>query len=67
MNRALVPRPPARREWSGFRQLCPICGETMDMILEGARGVYECPDCVAKYGERQLELELEGPPPGRPR
>lgn len=55
-RRELQVRRPPRREWSGFSQPCPLCHETMSMVLEGGREVYECPDCLAELGERQLEL-----------
>lgn len=66
----LSPRRPGRRQWSGLWTPCPICYETMDLLVIDGQKVYECPDCVREFGERQLELFEGGvaalaPPPRR--
>ncbi|MFW5947084.1 MAG: hypothetical protein ACOCUW_01215 [Gemmatimonadota bacterium] len=58
----LFPRKPDRKLWSGPWQPCPICGRYMDMVLERGRKVYECPDCLEQYGEKQLNLFTGGTP-----
>lgn len=55
---ALFPRKPARKQWSGLWQPCPLCGKYMDMVVERGREVYECPGCLERFGEKQLEMPL---------
>lgn len=53
----LVPRGPRRQEWSGPRHHCPLCGATLDMIIERGRKVYECGTCLRP----RLPFDQDGP------
>jgi len=55
-RKSYVSRAPSRKDWTGIWGFCPLCGSTMDHVLEGGRKCYECPDCIERFGERQLEL-----------